>query len=108
MRVLSVGLTAFAFLAAAPAKQTFTGRITDNMCARANHSSMKMGDTDGECAIACVHSHGALYVLWDGKRSYELSNQELPEQYAGKKVAVTATLDAKTGKLQMSAIKAVK
>ena len=108
MRVLAVGLTAFAFLAAAPAKQTFTGRITDSMCARADHHGMQMGDTDAECTIACVRSHGTLYVLWDGKRSYELSGQEILEQYAGRKVAVTGTLDAKTGKLLMSAIKAVK
>ena len=103
MRVVLVGLTAIVFLAAAPTKQTFTGRITDSMCARANHSAMKMGDTDAECTLACVRAHGALYVLWDGKRSYELSDQDMPEQYAGKKVRITGTLE--NGKLHASSIR---
>jgi hypothetical protein len=108
VRLFAVVLTAITFVAAAPTQQTFTGRITDNMCARADHHGMQMGDTDAECSIACVRSHGALYVLWDGKRSYELSDQELPETFAGKKVSVTGTFDAKTGKLLMSSIKVAK
>jgi hypothetical protein len=107
VRVLLVGLTAIVFLAAAPTKQNFTGRITDNMCARGDHSGMKMGDTDAECTIACVRSHGALYVLWDGKRSYELTDQDMPEKFAGKKVKVTGTLEA-SGKLHMTAIAVTK
>ena len=107
MRFLLVGLTAVAFLAAAPTKQTFTGRITDSMCARADHSGMKMGDTDAECTTACVRSHGALYVLWDGMHSYELSNQIVPEQFAGKKVKITGNLE-KNGKLHATEIKVTK
>jgi hypothetical protein len=108
VRVLTVGLTAVVLLAAAPTSQTFTGRISDSMCARADHSGMKMGDTDAECTIACVRSHGALYVLWDGKHSYELSDQTAPEKFAGKKVKVTGTLDAKSGKIQVSRIQVTK
>jgi len=52
-------LLAVAALAAAPATQTFTGTITDNMCARGGHSQMRMGPTDAECTVACVGAHGA-------------------------------------------------
>ncbi len=52
-------LLAVAALSAAPATQTFTGTITDNMCAKAGHSQMRMGPTDAECTVACVGAHGA-------------------------------------------------
>jgi hypothetical protein len=83
-------------LTAAPGKRKFTGVITDSMCATADHSRMKMGPTDGECTIACVDAHGATYVLYDGKEVYSLSDQQTPEKFAGKKVTVTGTLDART------------
>ncbi len=107
MRVLIVGLTAVIFLAAAPTQQTFTGRITDSMCARGDHSGMKMGDTDADCTTACVRSHGALYILWDGKHGYELTDQNVPEQFAGKKVKITGNVE-KNGKLHVTGIKVVK
>jgi len=89
-------LLAIAALAAAQGKQTFTGAITDDMCARADHSGMRMGPTDAECTIACVMVHGAAYVLYDGKEVYALSDQKTPEKFAGQKVTVRGTLDAKT------------
>src|SRR5262245_12606937 len=54
-----------ATLTGAQRKQTFTGTITDNMCATADHSRMRMGSNDAECTIACVIAHGATYVLYD-------------------------------------------
>ena len=95
MKYLIVGLLAGAALAA-PATQTFTGVITDSMCADTGHASMRMGPTDAECTIACVQTHGAAYVLLSGKTVYNLSNQQLPEKFAGARVRVTGTLDAKT------------
>src|ERR1051326_8052148 len=89
-------LLVIAALSAAQGKVTFTGVITDSMCATADHSRMKMGPTDAECTVACVLAHGALYVLYDGKEVYTLSDQATPEKFAGKKVTVTGTLDAKT------------
>lgn len=109
MKPLAVGLLAITLLVAAPSKsKKFTGRVTDNMCARADHSSMKMGDTDAECTIACIQSHGALYVIYDGKNAYTLSDQKAPEKFAGKKVTVTGTLNAKTGLIEMTSIIAAK
>ncbi len=98
----------FAALAAAQTKRTFTGTITDSMCATADHSGMRMGPTDAECTIACVSAHGALYVLWDGKEAYTLSDQQTPEKFAGKKVTVTGTLDAKTKTIHSDSITAAK
>jgi hypothetical protein len=97
-----------AVLAAAPGKQKFTGAITDSMCAMADHSRMRMGSNDAECTVACVEAHGALYVLYDGKEVYTLSDQKTPEKFAGKKVTVTGTLDAKTKTIQVESITAAK
>ena len=101
-------LLAVAVLAAAPATQTFTGTITDNMCARGGHSQMRMGPTDAECTVACVGAHGAMYVLFDGKDVYTLSDQRTPEKFAAQKVKVTGTLDAKTKTIQVESITAAK
>jgi len=101
-------LLAVAALAAAPATQTFTGTITDNICARGGHSQMRMGPTDAECTVACVGAHGATYVLFDGKEVYTLSDQRTPEKFAAQKVKVTGTLDAKTRTIQVESITAAK
>jgi type 1 fimbria pilin len=108
MRPAILTLLAIAALAAAPAKQTFTGTITDSMCDTADHSRMRMGPTDAECTKACVSIHDATYVLYDGKEAYTLSDQKTPEKFAGKKVTVTGTLDAKTKTIQVDSITAAK
>ena len=99
-----VGLLAVGALAAPQRKQTFTGTITDNMCARAGHSQMRMGPTDAECTTACVSAHDARYVLDDGKDVYTLSDQQTPEKFAAQKVRVTGTLDAKTKTIRVDSI----
>jgi hypothetical protein len=88
----------------APAKQTFTGIVTDDMCAKGDHSGMRMGPNDAECTKACVALHNAAYVLYDGKSAYVLSDQKLPEKFAGQKVTVTGTLDAKTKGIRVESI----
>ena len=108
MKPLIVILLAAASLSAVQGKQTFTGTITDNMCARANHSQMQMGPTDAECVTACVSAHGATYVLYDGTNVYELSDQKTPEKFASKKVTVTGTLDANTKTIKVDSITAAK
>ena len=108
MKPLILSILIIAALTAAPETRKFTGTITDSMCATADHSRMRMGPTDGECTIACVQAHGALYVLYDGKELYTLSDQKTPEKFAGKKVTVTGTLDVKTKTIQVGSIAAVK
>ena len=105
--ILAILLAATA-LSAAPPAQTFTGVITDDMCALAGHASMRMGPTDADCVRACVASHGASYVLLDGKNVYVLSDQKLPDQWAGQKVKVAGTLDAKTKTIRVNSIAAAR
>ena len=108
LRYLTLFLLAVTELSAAPAKQTFRGTITDSVCDKADHSQMRMGPTDAECAKACISDHGALYVLYDGKDAYTLSDQRTSEKFAGQKVNVTGTLDAKTKTIQVDSITAAK
>ena len=108
MKPLILSLLIIAAPAAAPGKQTFTGTITDSMCAQADHSGMRMGPTDTECTIACVSAHDAMYVLYDGKEAYTLSDQRTPEKFAAQKVTVLGTLDARTRTIQVDSITAAR
>jgi hypothetical protein len=109
MRPLCLAILVAASLSGqAQETQTFTGIVTDEMCPLGTHSHMRMGPTDAECAKACVVSHGAAYVLFDGKSAYILSDQKTPEQYAAQKVRVTGTLDAKTKTIRVESIAPVK
>jgi hypothetical protein len=103
-RNLIVGLLAFTGLSAAQSPQTFTGIITDDMCALAGHAQMRMGPTDADCVKACVAAHGATYVLLDGNNVYTLSDQQTPEKFAAQKVTVAGTLDAKTKTIKVQSI----
>ena len=106
MKPVFVALAITASLSAAQSKQTFTGVITDDMCPLGDHGRMKMGPTDAECARACIESHGAKYVLYDGKSAYVLSDQKAPDTFAGQKVRVVGTLDDKTKTIQVDSITA--
>ena len=105
MRVLLAGLLIVAGLApSTQGKRTFTGVITDGMCAAGDHSRMRMGPTAAECAIACVDAHGAAFILYDGKTVYRLSDQSTPEKFAGKKVTVTGMLNAAADAIEVESI----
>jgi len=97
-----------AALFANPAQQTFIGVITDSMCPKGDHSQMQMGATDADCTAACISVHGAEYVLYDGKDVYTLSDQRTPGKFAGKKVKVLGTLNAKSKQIQVDSITAEK
>lgn len=94
-------------LLAADAPRTFTGVITDTMCA-SDHTHMKIAPQE-KCVRECVRSDKRFkYALYDGKRVYVLSDQTTPEQFAAKKVKVTGTLFEKTGVIQVEKIVAAK
>ena len=95
-------------LVSAQKPQTYTGTISDSMCARADHSKMKMGSNDAECTNACVESHGAAFVLYDGKVSYTLKGKQPLQKFAGQKVQVVGTLDAKTSTIQVDSVSSSK
>jgi hypothetical protein len=106
MKLLISTLVAAGVLSAAGERQTFTGVITDEMCALVGHAHMRMGPTDAECTVACVTAHGVAYVLESGKSVYVLSDQKTPEQFAGRRVRVVGSLDAKTSRIQVESISA--
>lgn len=82
---------------------TFTGEITDSICARAgSHQeamrlSKDMGKTAAQCTIACVEHQGAKYVLYDpaDKKIYYLSDQGKLKKFAGEHVSITGVLHKK-------------
>jgi hypothetical protein len=108
MKYLTLVLFAAAAVAATPAPQKFIGVVTDSTCDRGDHSQMRMGPTDAECAKACNSDHGSSYVLFDGRDSYTLSDQRTAVKFLAQKVSVTGTLDAKTKIIQVDSIAAVK
>jgi hypothetical protein len=104
-----VAVAAFsAAVSVAQTRQTFIGTITDDVCGKDGHATMRMGPTDAECAAACISEHGAMYVLFDGKNIYTLSDQKTPEKFAAQKVKVVGTLNEKTKTIQVESITAAK
>ena len=83
------------------------GSVMDSQCAFNVHSNAHshewmtkrgvQGATDEEsCTQHCVKDMGGSYVLVAKKDVYKLDDQVKAEQYAGKKVKVTGTMDAAT------------
>jgi hypothetical protein len=102
-----VGVLLFAATVAAPqSTRTFTGTITDSMCDRGDHSRMRMGPTDAECAVACAEEHDAAFVLYNGKDVYTLTDQQSARKFAGRKVTVVGALDARSRRIAVSSIAA--
>ena len=108
MRLFVLSLLVASTLSASQAKQTFTGVITDSLCAKGDHSGMRMGSNDAECTEACVSAHDAAYVLYDGKDVYALSDQQMPVKFAGQHVRVVGSLDGKTKTIRVESIAAAR
>ena len=106
MKPWLIGLLFAVSLSAAANTQTFTGVVTDSMCAPGDHTGMRMGPTDAECTVACIQAHGATYVLTSGKDVFQLNDQRAPEKFAGQRVRVVGTLDPKTHTIAVDTISA--
>jgi hypothetical protein len=104
---IAIVFAASALAFGAPAAQKFTGTITDDMCAKADHKSMK-APSDAKCVTDCVKGMNGKYVLWDGANTYVLSDQKTPEKFAAKKVTVTGSLDEKTKTIKVDKIEPAK
>ena len=78
------------FSLAQPPDGTWTGWVTDSMCA-AKGASAKHAD----CATKCVKEHGAKYALYDptAKKLYSLDTQDKFAEHAGHYVKVTGTAE---------------
>ena len=94
---IAIAIASAALALSANAAQ-ITGVITDEMCAKNDHASMKMG-SDEKCVQECIKGMGHKYVLYDGKETYALSNQSAAAKFPAKKVKVTGTVDGKSIKV---------
>src|ERR1017187_2410599 len=100
---------AAAAMAFAAGPQTFTGVITDDICANGDHKDMKAA-SDAKCVVDCVKGMNGKYVLYDAKakKSYVLSDQKTPEKFAARKVTVVGTLDDAGKNLKVDSIAAAR
>ena len=103
MKTVVFLIGAAALLVSAPAKRTFTGVVTDQMCG-ADHNKMKI-KPDAKCARECVKA-GSQWALVEGGNVYVLSDAKAADAFAGQKVKVSGTLDAKTNTIQVDTITA--
>jgi uncharacterized protein DUF5818 len=92
--------------------QTFTGVIMDSQCAmNGSHAQMEkmhnMPDDSKACTLQCVKM-GGKFVLYNSatKTTYQLDDQEKPEEFAGQKVKVTGTYDKATKTIHVETIEA--
>ena len=69
---------------------------------------MRLGSIDTACTIACVDGHSIRFILFDGKETYRLSDQDKSREFAGKKVTVVGTLDSKTWTIQVTSMATAK
>jgi hypothetical protein len=98
---------------AGSAKPIFRGEISDTQCAMNVHSLNRshqemiskntMGTDPASCAKACVR-RGGDWVLRSGKDIYRLKNQSGIENFAGRMVQITGTLDGKTNTVDNTGI----
>jgi hypothetical protein len=86
-----------------PARQTFVGTLSDEMCGR-SHAAMAMGPTDAACALACRDEHGSAFVLVTDDQIYSLSGLDVPASLAGATVKVVGTLDSRTNTIRVDSI----
>lgn len=91
---------------AAQESRTFTGVVIDELCAVSGHAAMRMGPTDAECAKVCAEEHEAPFVLLDGTRVYQLSDQPRAREFAGTRVKVVGVLDGASETIRVTSIAA--
>ena len=80
-----------------PADQVFVGFLTDTECGP-NHAPMRakgdMGTSDKECTLKCVEKGATFgFVDAEGKRFFQLDDQQKARPFAGEKVRVTGRIE---------------
>ncbi len=104
---IAILIASAALALSASAADKFTGTITDDMCSKGDHKDMHMG-TDQKCVDECIKSMKGKYMLYDGKDTWNLSDQKVPAKFAAKKVTVTGTLDTASKTIKVDKIEAAK
>lgn len=101
MKKLAV-VTAFALslMAASAVAESFTGVVSDAMCAK--NPAKASSPSHAACAKKCIQG-GSPAVLIVGSRVYPVSNADVLNPYAGQKITLDGTL--KDGTLTVNSIK---
>ena len=85
--------------------QTFTGLITDSMCAQSHQANIEHARgnsgktmTEKECTVGCVTRRGQKYVLVSNGKVYQIANQAYAAlaTFAAETVKLTGTLAGDT------------
>jgi hypothetical protein len=94
--------------------KTFSGEIADSQCSMNVHSltrsheemlkSKSMGGTSRNCTLYCIQYLGGDFVLSSKSDVIRLDDQEKAKQFAGMKVKITGSMDAKTKMLHVESI----
>lgn len=96
---LSLTISAGWAVSAFAADQTWTGKISDSMCAAdhtkmsSQHSDSAKKTSDRDCTLACVKG-GAKYVFVSEGKVYNIDNQDYAglQQHAGHTVRLTGEM----------------
>jgi hypothetical protein len=102
--VVALVLTAATFALAADMGSSWTGWVTDTLCAAKGASA-----SHAECATKCVKEKGAKWALVTSDKSvWVLSDQDAAAKMLGKEVTVKGTADAATKTIKVASIEPAK
>jgi hypothetical protein len=85
--------------------ETFTGEITDSLCAEGHHTGVIKSEKI--CILTCVKVDGAQFVLYNSevKHIYKLDDQQQPEAFAGQEVTVIGRYDKDANAIHVISIR---
>lgn len=96
----AVAVLALTFASASAFAETFTGWVSDAMCAK---NPAKVSNANhADCAKKCIEAGSPPVLVVDGK-VYPISNPDTLKNYAGQKITVDATLEK--GELTVRSVK---
>lgn len=99
-RISVVTALALSFATAAALGQSFTGVVSDAMCAK--NPAKASSPSHAACAKKCIEGGSPAVLIVEGK-VYPVSNPDTLKAYAGQKVTVDGTLD--NGTLTVKSVK---
>ena len=99
-RIAAVATLALTFAATPLLAETFTGWVSDAMCAK--NPAKVSSAAHADCAKKCIEG-GSPAVLVVNDKVYQVSNPDMLKNHAGEKVTVDGTLD--NGMLTIKSVK---
>lgn len=99
-RIAALATLALTFTAVPMLAESFTGWVSDAMCAK-NPAKVSSAD-HADCAKKCIEGGSPAVLVVDGK-VYQVSNPDTLKDHAGQKVTVDASND--NGTLTIKSVK---